>query len=142
MTVLVLILTWQYLSHLTEVLPLPAGAWRQNDDVTSRLNDVNLASLRRHMPAEYTERCIIHLRKETIVLLSSCHRPLSHRHVFRLGFKQQAGMYSLFLPALMQTSVICLHWLVGCFWFNGPLRQYFSLHRAVFQREGERGEKR
>ena len=33
-------------------------------------------------------------------------------------------------------------WLVGCFGFNGPLRQYFSLYRAVSQREGERKEKR
>ena len=35
-------------------------------------------------------------------------------------------------------------WLVGWFgvWFGfGPLRQYFSLYRAVFQREGERGER-
>ena len=32
-------------------------------------------------------------------------------------------------------------WLVGCFGFNGPLRQYFSLYRAVSQREGERGQK-
>ena len=32
-------------------------------------------------------------------------------------------------------------WLVGCLWFNGPLRQYFSLYRAVSQREGERGER-
>ena len=32
-------------------------------------------------------------------------------------------------------------WLVGCFGPNGPLRQYFSLYRAVSQREGERGEK-
>ena len=32
--------------------------------------------------------------------------------------------------------------LVGYFGFNGPLRQYFSLYRAVSQREGgERGEK-
>ena len=31
-------------------------------------------------------------------------------------------------------------WLVGCFGFNGPLRQYFSLYRAASQREGERGE--
>ena len=31
-------------------------------------------------------------------------------------------------------------WLVG-FGFNGPLRQYFSLYRAVSQREGERGER-
>ena len=34
-----------------------------------------------------------------------------------------------------------IDWLVGCFGFNGPLRQYFSLYRAVSQREGERGEK-
>ena len=26
----------------------------------------------------------------------------------------------------------------SCFGFNGPLRQYFSLYRAVSQREGER----
>ena len=32
-------------------------------------------------------------------------------------------------------------WLVGCFGFNGPLRQYLSLYRAVSQREGEREEK-
>ena len=32
-------------------------------------------------------------------------------------------------------------WLVGCFGFNAPLRQYFSLYRAVSQREGERGER-
>ena len=31
--------------------------------------------------------------------------------------------------------------LVGCFGFNGPLRQYFSLYRAVSQRKGEREEK-
>ena len=28
-------------------------------------------------------------------------------------------------------------WLVCCVGFNGPLRQYFSLYRAVSQREGE-----
>ena len=28
--------------------------------------------------------------------------------------------------------------LVGCFGFNGHLRQYFSLHRVVSQREGEK----
>ena len=32
-------------------------------------------------------------------------------------------------------------WLVGCFGFNGPLRQYFSLYQAVSQRKGEREEK-
>ena len=34
-----------------------------------------------------------------------------------------------------------ISWLVGCFGFNGPLRQYFSLYRAVSQREGEREER-
>ena len=32
-------------------------------------------------------------------------------------------------------------WLVGCFGLNGPLRQYFSLYRAVSLREGERKDK-
>ena len=38
------------------------------------------------------------------------------------------------------TFLHCLqtNWLVGCFGFNGPLRQYFSLYRVVSQREGER----
>ena len=31
--------------------------------------------------------------------------------------------------------------LVGCFWLNGPLRQYFSLYQAVSQREGERNDR-
>ena len=44
------------------------------------------------------------------------------------------GRFVLFCDAL--------GWLVGCFGFNGPLRQYFSLYRAVSQREGEREEKR
>ena len=38
----------------------------------------------------------------------------------------------------MTGSVICIQrdgWLVGCFGLNGPLRQYFSLYRAVSQRE-------
>ena len=33
------------------------------------------------------------------------------------------------------------YWLIGCFGLNGPLRQYFSLYRAVSLREGVRGEK-
>ena len=33
-----------------------------------------------------------------------------------------------------------LSWLVGCFGLNCPLRQYFSLYRAISQREEERKE--
>ena len=32
-------------------------------------------------------------------------------------------------------------WLVGCMGFHGPLKQYFSLYRAISPREGERREK-
>ena len=46
-----------------------------------------------------------------------------------------AAMSALSLP-LIPTC-----WLVGCFGFNGPLRQYFSLYRAVSQR-GEKEEKK
>ena len=41
----------------------------------------------------------------------------------------EGTLYDLFLH---------FYYLVGCFWFNGPLRQYFSLYRAVSQREEER----
>ena len=39
-------------------------------------------------------------------------------------------------PGRERSSAIS--WLVGCFGLYGPLRQYFSLYRAVSQREGER----
>ena len=45
------------------------------------------------------------------------------------------------LRATVIQSINTLGWLVGCIGFNGPLRQYFSLYRAVSQREGERGER-
>ena len=37
-------------------------------------------------------------------------------------------------------SRLYICWLVGCFGFNGPLKLYFNLYRAVSQREAERGE--
>ena len=36
---------------------------------------------------------------------------------------------------------VFFYYMMSCLGFNGPLRQYFSLYRAVSQREGERGEK-
>ena len=43
--------------------------------------------------------------------------------------------------SFLSSFSLSLGWLVGCFGLNGPLRQYFSLYRAVSQREGERKEK-
>ena len=40
-----------------------------------------------------------------------------------------------------QKKVKQVGWLVGCFGFNGPLRQYFSLYRAVSQ-EREKEERK
>ena len=52
------------------------------------------------------------------------------------------GKNLIFVPRLFpQQDLSAYGWLVGCFGFSGPLRQYFSLYRAVSQREGERGEK-
>ena len=49
--------------------------------------------------------------------------------------------FSFLSLSLWETARYRLIWLVGCFGFNGPLRQYFSLYRTVSQREGERGKK-
>ena len=43
------------------------------------------------------------------------------------------------LDILLWQGQICfpsfhMDWLVGCFGLNGPLRQYFSLYRAISQR--------
>ena len=40
-----------------------------------------------------------------------------------------------------QTRTILDGWLVGCLVVLGPLKQYFSLYKAVSQREEERREK-
>ena len=45
-------------------------------------------------------------------------------------------------PTPIRISRTCRHWLVGCFGFYGPLRQYFSLYRAISQRERERERER
>ena len=41
------------------------------------------------------------------------------------------------LSGTITISIFMFSWLVGCFGFNGPLRQYCSLYRAASQREGE-----
>ena len=47
----------------------------------------------------------------------------------------------MYPPELKKNGILdTFGWLVGCFGLNGPLRQYFSLYRAVSQREGERKE--
>ena len=56
-----------------------------------------------------------------------------------LVISKSKGSFERLRDIRTSTYQICLvGWLVGL-GFNGPLRQYFSLYRAVSQREGERG---
>ena len=55
------------------------------------------------------------------------------------GFIKSNFEIRVLLKTLIENWLV--GWLVGCFGLNGPLRQYFSLYRAVSQREGERKEK-
>ena len=51
-------------------------------------------------------------------------------------------IFELFHAKYKEALPFLKSWLVGCFGFNGPLRQYFSLYQAVSQREEEREAKR
>ena len=48
--------------------------------------------------------------------------------------------YNLLNPLYILADSSTVGWLVGWFWFNGPLRQYFSLYQAISQGKGEREE--
>ena len=56
------------------------------------------------------------------------------------GNPSEALLYFNMSDIASNTNVKSVGWLVG-FGFNGPLSQYFSLYRAVSQREGDRGKK-
>ena len=67
------------------------------------------------------------------VILPDYHSGLNKRKNLSWGTYKLVNVISLEPASLI--------WFVGCIRFNGPFRQYFSLYRAVSQREGERGEK-
>ena len=66
--------------------------------------------------------------------------PIAYTVLTLKAKKQTAKLTSVIFQKNVSLSYI-IRWLVGCFGFNGPLRQYFSLYRAVSQRERDRGEK-
>ena len=63
--------------------------------------------------------------------------PRQYTTMLRFLTKEAKTQKKKFRTGKIRTSI-----LVGCFGFNGPLRQYFSLYQAVSQKEGERGKKR
>ena len=64
--------------------------------------------------------------------------PVPGRHTNFEKCKARAYCAYIFIPRPKGSGDIAL---VGCFGFNGLLRQYFSLYRAVSQGEGERHQK-
>ena len=63
------------------------------------------------------------------------------KYGYGIGGKTQKWIDSFLCDRQQRVTVNGVNWLVGCFGINGPLRQYFSLYRAVSQRQRERGEK-
>ena len=62
--------------------------------------------------------------------------------MFGYFYSHLSLLFSFSLSLGQPTNLqLALGWLVGCFGFNSPLRQYFSLYRAVSQRERERRER-
>ena len=73
--------------------------------------------------------------------------------LFDIVSKYNVGLKTLLLQDLSEPEfcgdlaykfrkIIGKNWLVGCFGLNDPLRQYFSLYRAVSQREREKEKRR
>ena len=58
----------------------------------------------------------------------------------RFAFLSAIGLNRVLLLHVCFMCALCSRttFTVGCFGLNGPLRQYFSLYRAVSQREGEK----
>ena len=77
----------------------------------------------------------------SVYLLTFRVRSISPSSIERFLFTQCLNVHHTKTMCRIHISVL-FSWLLGCFGFNSPLRQYFSLYRAVSQREGERGEKR
>ena len=72
-------------------------------------------------------------------LIPTTFRVIGHAENVRKGFRQFMEMDGWTGDGRMDGLFVC--WLVGCFRLNSPLRQYFSLYRAVSQRGGERKER-
>ena len=62
--------------------------------------------------------------------------PLSQKSKLEDALALEVYPAPLHRPTTHHNGETAVGWLVG-FGFNGPLRQYFSLYRAVSQREGE-----
>ena len=76
-------------------------------------------------------------------LIPTTYRVIGHAEYVRKGLRQFMEMdgWTDRQTGDGRMDGLFVGWLVGCFRLNGPLRQYFSLYRAVSQRRGERKER-
>ena len=75
-------------------------------------------------------RCWVHFQCRGVILL----RIIVGQGPIALAVGAGGGLFGPFFPRLSFSPLspsLWVGWLVGCFGFNGPLRQYFSLYRAV-----------
>ena len=94
----------------------------------------NQFSTRRRSSLKYILKRLIFMKQEE-------HQRSKRSRFCVIGsFMQWACAKQLTSSHSHNVQVRCVGWSVG-FGLNGPLRQYFSLYRAVSQREGERNEK-
>ena len=93
-----------------------------------------LESTQRGDSNEYTQNTISQYKKENHPKLNK----ICNYRIWFMGPKNEFETAMVNEPSVFEALI---RWLVGCFGLNGPLRQYFSLYRAVSQREGERKEK-
>ena len=114
----------------------------------TRRNDIASASFCRHVPTRFLInpcQIITFLILKSDIIENS--RIELRGIVFPVPLNQIKVTFIIILPLPFNICDFFLFhieiegcWLVGCFGINGPLRQYFSLYRAVSQREGERKE--
>ena len=98
----------------------------------AKVLSAKLSSMQTGLPVPLFNRC--QLLKERISLKSEPHFGMalySRRKFFRLK------VVPILARLCNHEKQSGSHGLVGCFGLNGPLRQYFSLYRAVSQREGD-----
>ena len=63
--------------------------------------------------------------------MSSTHGPSQARQAY-------SGIVVRFFTHSTSELIRGIYCLIGCFGFNGPLRQYYSLNQTISQREGKK----
>ena len=123
---------WKFTQHLRTTRPSPDNSKLPWTSTTITTTTTIVLTRTVHIPfrtSYFIVICLVFIRQQFCMahLLYICESRGCKYHSHNFGH--------------VSFSNWLVGWLVGCFGFNDPLRQYFSLYRAVSQREGEREEK-